>query len=60
PHDRAPVLPSAHDSIALTPLMRDLGASREYTIAQFAQAVGAVHFAKYVLELNDAKEEHGR
>ncbi len=50
----------ADDSIALTPLMRDLGASREYTIAQFAQAVGAVHFAKYVLELKDAKDEHGR
>ncbi len=48
-HDPESDLAVASDSIAETPLMRELAASGEYTIAQFAQAVGAAHFANYVL-----------
>lgn len=35
----------ADDEMANTPLMRQLKESRDYTVAQFAQAVGAVHYA---------------
>jgi hypothetical protein len=35
----------ADDSLANTPLMRQLKEHEEYTVAQFAQAVGAIHFA---------------
>jgi hypothetical protein len=35
----------ADDSLANTPLMRQLKENDEYTVAQFAQAVGAIHFA---------------
>ncbi len=48
-HDPEAELTVADDSIAETPLMRELGGSRECTIAQFAQAVGAVHFANHLL-----------
>lgn len=34
----------ADDTLACTPLMRGLASSRNYTVAQFAQAVGAVYF----------------
>lgn len=43
------VLSAADDGLAETPLMRELRNSREYTVAQFAQAVGAVHYANYRL-----------
>jgi hypothetical protein len=44
---RAPELRqfAADDSLANTPLMRQLAGSRDYTVAQFAQAVGAIHYA---------------
>ena len=35
----------ADDSLACTPLMKRLAADPHYTVAQFAQAVGAVYFA---------------
>jgi len=38
-------LTAADDTLARTPLMRDLAADPVYTVAQFAQAVGAVYFA---------------
>lgn len=46
------VLTVADESIAETRLMRELGASREYSVAQFAQAVGAAYFANHLLERN--------
>jgi hypothetical protein len=39
----------ADDEMANTPLMRQLKASGDYTVAQFAQAVGAVHYANFRL-----------
>jgi len=39
------VLTPADSSIANTPLMKQLQEDPEYTVAQFAQAVGAVYFA---------------
>ena len=49
---RAPELRqfAADDSLANTPLMRQLAGSSEYTVAQFAQAVGAIHYACLGLE----------
>lgn len=35
---------AADDSLVKTPLMKQLQQSREYTVAQFAQAVGAVYY----------------
>lgn len=35
----------ADDTLALTPLMRQLAADPKYTVAQFGQAVGAIHYA---------------
>lgn len=37
----------ADDEMANTDLMRQLRDSRRYTVAQFAQAIGAVHYANY-------------
>jgi hypothetical protein len=37
----------ADDEMANTLLMRQLRESERYTIAQFAQAIGAVHYANY-------------
>lgn len=39
------VLEVADEESAFTPLMRQLGDEARYTVAQFAQAVGAVHYA---------------
>ncbi len=36
---------AADSSLANTPLMRQLEAEPKYTVAQFAQAVGAIHYA---------------
>ncbi|WP_428771642.1 hypothetical protein V1L52_06085 [Treponema sp. HNW] len=38
---------AADDEMAATPLMRQLKDSGTYTIAQFAQAIGAIHYASY-------------
>ena len=38
-------LEAADDAIAVTPLMKQLAAHPRYTVAQFAQAVGAIHYA---------------
>ena len=38
-------LEAADESLANTPLMRQLARHPEYTVAQFGQAVGAIHFA---------------
>lgn len=39
----------ADDELANTPLMRELKARPGYTVAQFAQAIGAVHYANHRL-----------
>ena len=39
------VLKNADSGLAVTPLMRQLEADPVFTVAQFAQAVGALHFA---------------
>ena len=39
----------ADDGIAETPLMKTLAESKEFTVAQFAQAVGAIHYGNYLL-----------
>jgi hypothetical protein len=44
------VLDAGDDSIAFTPLMLDLKADPDYTVAQFGQAVGAAYFAAAVLK----------
>jgi hypothetical protein len=36
---------AADSSMAYTPLMKELAASKEFTVAQFGQAIGAVYFA---------------
>jgi hypothetical protein len=41
------VLEVADDEMANTDLMRQLRDSEVYTVAQFAQAIGAVHYANY-------------
>ena len=41
------VLVVADDEMANTDLMRQLRDSERYTVAQFAQAIGAVHYANY-------------
>ena len=41
------VLEVADDEMANTDLMRQLRDSDAYTVAQFAQAIGAVHYANY-------------
>ncbi|MDR2569811.1 MAG: hypothetical protein LBD23_05885 [Oscillospiraceae bacterium] len=38
-------LDAGDDSLAFTPLMKDLKDNPDYTVAQFGQAVGAVYFA---------------
>jgi hypothetical protein len=43
------VLEVADDEMANTDLMRQLRDSERYTVAQFAQAIGAVHYANYRL-----------
>ena len=39
------ILSAANEEMANTPLMKQLKAHPEYTVAQFAQAVGAIYFA---------------
>lgn len=40
-------LAAADEGLAETPLMRELKASGEWTVAQFAQAVGAIYYGNY-------------
>ncbi|MDR1613753.1 MAG: hypothetical protein LBT97_13365 [Planctomycetota bacterium] len=47
--DRNALLAVADDTIAETPLMRALADDPGHTVAQFAQAVGAVHYANHRL-----------
>lgn len=42
------ILSVANEEMAYTPLMKQLKAHPEYTVAQFAQAVGAIYFAHSV------------
>jgi len=44
----------ADDEMANTELMRQLRDSEHYTVAQFAQAIGAVHYANYRRHRADA------
>ncbi|MEW6115092.1 MAG: hypothetical protein AB1664_23385, partial [Thermodesulfobacteriota bacterium] len=37
----------AADDMAMTPLMKQLKASKKHTVAQFAQAIGAVYYAAF-------------
>ena len=37
----------ANEEMALTPLMKQLKDNKYYTVAQFAQAIGAIHYASY-------------
>jgi hypothetical protein len=37
----------AADDMAMTPLMKQLKTSEKYTVAQFAQAIGAVYYAAF-------------
>ena len=46
-HIAANSFEAADDEMAATPLMKQLKNSGTYTIAQFAQAIGAVHYASY-------------
>jgi hypothetical protein len=46
----------ADDEMANTALMRQLRDDRAYTVAQFAQAIGAVHYANYRLHRAVASE----
>jgi hypothetical protein len=39
----------ADDELANTPFMRELKERKDYTVAQFAQAIGAVYYANYRL-----------
>jgi hypothetical protein len=48
----------ADDEMANTDLMRQLRDSETYTVAQFAQAIGAIHYANY--RRNWAADERGR
>ena len=48
----------ADDEMANTDLMRQLRDSDTYTVAQFAQAIGAVHYANY--RRNRAADERQR
>jgi hypothetical protein len=48
----------ADDEMANTDLMRQLRDSEAYTVAQFAQAIGAVHYANY--RRNRAADDRGR
>ena len=43
-------LTAANDDLAYTPIMRELEADPDHTVAQFAQAVGAAYFAASVLQ----------
>lgn len=43
------VLEVADDSMANTPLMKQLQASESFAVTQFAQAIGAVHYVNYWL-----------
>ena len=43
-------LTAANDELAYTPIMRELEADPDHTVAQFAQAVGAAYFAASVLQ----------
>jgi hypothetical protein len=40
---------AADDSMAASPLMLQLSRSDKYTVAQFAQAIGAIHYANQLL-----------
>ena len=51
-------LVTADDEMANTDLMRQLRDSETYTVAQFAQAIGAIHYANY--RRNRAADERGR
>jgi hypothetical protein len=48
----------ANEEMANTPLMRQLKQSRDYTVAQFAQAVGAVHYANFRLHADSTVDAH--
>jgi len=48
----------ADDEMANTDLMRQLRDSEQYTVAQFAQAIGAVHYANY--RRNRAADDRAR
>jgi len=39
------ILKAADDDMAVTPLMRQLAALEGVTVAQFAQAIGAIYYA---------------
>jgi hypothetical protein len=39
------VIKNADSGLAVTPLMKQLEEDPQFTVAQFAQAVGALHFA---------------
>ncbi|MCD7896852.1 MAG: hypothetical protein LUG50_09290 [Planctomycetaceae bacterium] len=47
--ESAAALRVADNELAETPLIRDLRKHKDYTVAQFAQAVGAVYYGNYVL-----------
>jgi hypothetical protein len=49
----------ADDELANTPLMRQLKEGGVYTVAQFAQAIGALHYANYCLH-ETGRAERGR
>jgi len=48
----------ADDELANTRYMKELKERSGYTVAQFAQAIGAVHYANY--RLRDAARRAGR
>ena len=42
-------LEAGDENLAFTPLMKELKNNSDYTVAQFGQAIGAVHFAAEIL-----------
>lgn len=50
----------ADDDLANTPLMKQITARSSYTVAQFAQAIGAVHYANYRLREAAGRAGPGR
>lgn len=51
-------LVAADSEIAYTPLMAELAAHPEYTVAQFGQAVGAIYFGNLALVRRGHNREH--
>ena len=47
-------LEAGDESLANTPLMKELAASPKYTVAQFGQAVGAVYYAVFAGGADDS------